>query len=956
MNSHLPMSEPRGRQESIRIAVAAALLAAAMQAQAQEPANAEPLQEVVVTGFRESLAKALEMKRASSSVVDTIVAEDIAKFPDNNLAESIQRVPGVAISRDQGEGRQLSVRGLGSDFTRVRINGMETQTTTDGLAGGVNRGRGFDFNVFASELFSRIDVRKTSSADVPEGSLGATVDLSTSRPFDFDGFRGAASVQASYNDLSENTSPRAAFLLSDLFADDTLGALVSVAYSKNKLEFETSNSGGWNQGTGDGGFCAPTSGTGGMCDVPAAELARAQQVYVIANSPTTYNPRFIRYVNSIGEIERLGVTASLQWRPSDATLVSLDGLFSRYETAFDHYTMEPIGFSRGAAQGGKPETIVRDIELDENNTAVYGVFDNVDMRSEHNQDEFDTKFTQITLSLDHEFSERLAFHALLGQSTSKFRNFNDVALQIDRFNVDGFSYDLRTTGQNHPAINYNFDVTNPANWYFGPRVTQPGGTGPTGPEIRLRPNYTDNDYKTGAVDLTFALNDNLKLRGGVDWKEYEFAAKVYRFDGGEFNWPAPTVPISEITEQFCGLRSIGAPAPTPRCWTVPNYAGYIEQFNLYGNTGRSALSTTNAAARGDNRKVTEEDIAGFLMLDYNYELGSTRLRGNLGGRFVRTDQTSVFYTNVPVAVDPSGFLLTTVDRRYDDFLPSLNVAFEPTDDIVIRFAAAKVMARPPLANIAAATSVSVAGGSRTVSTGNTNLEPYRAKTYDVSFEWYPDRGTLYSLGFFYKDISTYVQNLTRIDTYASTGLPESLIANTGASLSDDFAITNVINTPGGPLKGFEVNIQQPLNFTPALEGLGVLLNYTRVESEIDYFTSTALGAATVTADLLNLSKNAYNATLYFERGPFQIRGSLNYRDQYLRAVPGPFNVDVAGVPETTFVDFSTSYDITPNFTVSLEGLNLTDEEGVLWVDSQAQRQEEFRMSGRFLNLGLRYTF
>lgn len=938
----------------IPVAVAGVLAAAASQA--QTATGSSELEEVVVTGFRGSLERALDIKRSSNSVIDSIVAEDIAKFPDNNLAESLLRVPGVSISRDQGEGRALSVRGLGPDFTRVRINGMETQATTDGLAGGVNRGRGFDFNVFASELFSRIDVRKTSSADVPEGSLGATVDLWTGRPFDYDGFRAAASVQGSYYDQSGDVGERAALLLSDTFADDTFGALLSVAYSNAPTEFQTSNSGGWNQGNGDGGFCAPTSGTGGLCDVPAAELAHAQQLYALANAPTTYNPRFIRYVHSIGETERIGVTGSLQWKPAESTLLSLDLLASRYDAAFDHYTMEPIGFSRGASQGGKPETLVRDIVVDNTNTAVYGVFDNVDMRSEHNQDEFTTDFSQITLSFSHEFSEQFSINALAGRSKSQFDNFNDVALQIDRFNVDGFSYDIRERGQDHPAINYNFDVTNPNNWYFGPRVTQPGGTGPTGPEIRLRPNYTTNDYRNGLVDASWGFNESLRLHGGLDWKEYEFAAKVYRYNAGEFNWPAPTVPVSELTEQFCGLDDIGAPAPTPRCWTVPNYPAYIAQYDIYGNSGRSALSTTTAAARGDNRAVKEVDSAGFAMLDFDYAPGGKRLRGNIGLRYVKTEQTSQFYTNVPVSVDPSGFVFTTVERSYTDTLPSLNVAFEPTDTMVLRFSAAKVMARPPLANIAAATSVSVAGGSRTVSTGNTDLEPYRATAYDASLEWYPTKGALYSIGLFYKDISTYVQNVTRIDTYASTGLPESLIANTGASPSDDFAISNVINTPGGPLKGVELNVQQPLDVVPGLSGFGVLLNYTHVESEIDYFTSTAIGATTVTADLLNLSKNAWSATLYYEKGPVQLRGSVNFRDEYLRAVPGPFNVDVAGVPSATYVDFSSSFAISDHFSVSLEGLNLGNEVTVSWVDSQVQRTEDYRLTGRFINLGMRYTY
>ena len=188
-------------------AAAADSAEAAGAADAAAPAGegaTEKLDEIVVT-YRQSLVQALEAKREFTTQTDVIMAEDIGKFPDLNLAESLQRIPGISIARDAGEGRQISVRGLGPDFTRVRINGMEGLSTTGGTdsSGGNNRGRAFDFNVFASELFNRIEVHTTASAEIQEGSLGATVDLHTPRPFDFDRFTLVGSGQAGYNDLSE---------------------------------------------------------------------------------------------------------------------------------------------------------------------------------------------------------------------------------------------------------------------------------------------------------------------------------------------------------------------------------------------------------------------------------------------------------------------------------------------------------------------------------------------------------------------------------------------------------------------------------------------------------------------------------------------------------------------------------------------------------------------------------
>jgi outer membrane receptor protein involved in Fe transport len=221
-----------------------------------------------------------------------------------------------------------------------------------------------------------------------------------------------------------------------------------------------------------------------------------------------------------------------------------------------------------------------------------------------------------------------------------------------------------------------------------------------------------------------------------------------------------------------------------------------------------------ASVRGENRSVQEEDKTGYLMANFDQDVGDWRLRGDAGVRYVETKQTSTFYTNVPTTVNASGFVQTTVERTYNDTLPSMNLVAEPTDKLLIRFSAAKVMARPALGNLAAATTVSVAGGSRSVSTGNANLDPYRAKTADFSVEWYPKPGVILSAGLFYKKISTYVQTITNVAPYSSTGLPVSLLDGTGVNANDDFAITNVINTPGGPLKGLELNYQQPLDFLP----------------------------------------------------------------------------------------------------------------------------------------------
>jgi iron complex outermembrane recepter protein len=954
---------------SSRVLLLTGVLSAAM-AWGSAAAAQDEVEEIVVTGFRASLEKALAEKRDATGVVDTILAEDIAKFPDNNLAESIQRIPGVAITRDGGEGKNISVRGLGPDFTRVRINGMEAQAVTDGV-GGVTRGRGFDFNIFASELFSRIDVHKTASANLEEGSLGATVDLHTGRPLDYGKFVLAGSLKGSFSEISGKTDPRAAFLISNTWGEDRFGALFSIAYSESTRTLVGSNTGFWDVGTSNGGFCPP-----GLARCAGSNVA----AYNTANAVTSWHPRFLRYWQDTLDQERLGMTGALQWKPTDKTLVSLDVLFSRLKGIHTQPTIEAIGFSRAASQGGKPETIVRDAAVDPQGFLVYGLFDNVDIRSEDIYDKYQTDFLQWSLTASHQITERLSVDALVGYSSSDQDNAEDLVFQIDHFNADGYSWDMRQTGYTRPAINYGFDVTDPNQFYLGPTCTtlgQPGcanpvagGTGPTGPEIRARPNWGDNKHKTGQVTLKYETDWGVNLLAGVQLKTYSFYSRGERILRGEANTPA--IPagstIASLTELFCFDNDLELGGSTPRCFIKPNGQAITNAYNVLNAPpgSRYETSETVSSARGDNRKVEEEDTGAFIQATFDTEFAGMPVRGDIGVRYVETKQKSEFYTTVPVAVDPAGVVRTTVERKYDDTLPSLNLSVEPMEDVLIRLGLAKVMSRPGLAALATATNVGVAGGSRTVTSGNPNLEPFRAKTLDLSAEWYFMPGGLISIGYFYKDISTYIQTVSTQAPYSSTGLPDSLLTGTGATASDTFTISTVINTPGGPLKGFEINYQQPLSFLPApFDGFGILANYTHVESEITYYLTSNPATGSVKNSLINLSPDAFNFTLYYEKGPFQARVSANYRDAYLSAVPGrsntptavpPIVVDANGVPSSTYVDFSSSYEINDRFTVSLEAINLTDETEQTWQDSTAQRFEVYRKPGRQFYVGVRYSF
>lgn len=954
----------------------------AAQAQ-QAPAAENKMETVVVTGIRASLESALRAKREDRGIVDVIKAEDIAKFPDTNLAESLQRVPGVVIDRDAGEGRNITVRGLGADFTRVRINGIEALATTGGTdsSGGANRSRGFDFNVFASELFNSITVRKSSSADVDEGSLGATVDLQAARPFDFNKRVVTGSIKGRYNDLSGTTDPRMAFLVSDTFADRKFGLLLSGAYSKRTLNEEGFSTVRWDNGASSGGWCAPTGVTANPSTSTATTCGPAAQgvtrltgnadtiaAYNAASSASNYHPRLPRYGRLTHDQDRLGLTGSAQWRPNDATLVTLDVLYSKLKATRQEDFLEAISFSRSASQGGKPQTSVVSTAYDANGALLYGVYNGVDIRAESRFDKLSTEFTQPSLTLEHEFSDTLRMSAKFGRADSKFRNPIQTTTTLDALNVNGYSLDFRGNDR-LPVITYPFDPAKAggALTIVGvPQVTS--GTQPTTvtntttSEIRIRPQGANNRNDVGELNLAWDLVPHkLTLRGGVNYKQYTFDTYEYRRVNQNdtiFAPPAGTT-VASLSTLLTGFgKGLNLPAGTITSWVIPDLNAIAAAYDIYcnciksgpaGGPGDFTLSSiTNGNARGNNRKVVETDSGAFTMLDFDHKVMGLPVRGNVGLRYVKTEQVATGYQA------NAGGTEVTVPNTYDDWLPSLNVSANLTRDLVARFGAAKVMARPQLGNLNPGGTISTTG-TLSITSGNPYLKPFRAKTYDASLEYYFGRNAFVGLGLFNKDISTYIQSLRTNIAYKETGLPMSLLPSnfTGEEV---FQVTTPINTPGGKLNGIELNYQQPFTFLPSWgKNFGTVLNYTYVKSKITYLVSPT-SSTTIVDDLLNMSPRSWNATLYYDDGKFSARISAAKRSSFVTRVPGQNNNDVEGKNATLNVDLSLSYKVNDNLDITLEGVNLTNEANDQFISRARNSAVVYNVTGREYLLGARYKF
>ncbi|OAN52060.1 TonB-dependent receptor [Sphingobium sp. TCM1] len=969
-------------RRSSTIAIASTIFIAGTAIAQDQPVDAPPqadqeTADIVVTGFRASLDSALGMKRQEAAAIDSIVAEDIGKFPDSNLAESMQRVPGIALARgDGGEGRNISVRGLGAGFTRVRINGMEgtSQTGSSDIYGAGNNGRSFDFNVFPTEIFSALSVRKTTSADVEEGSLGATVDLSAPKPMDQkEDFVLSMTARGVYNELSKKVDPRASLLISKQFGDSGFGILGSLAYQKRNIREVGYSAVDILSANTNGGFCSPvgfapqnpsTNAAKGAdalnCSTgnPRTSTNGAYQAIVdlrrddlpnVAGSGA-FLPRIPRYLNSEQDQERIGGSLTLQFKPDDETDISLDFLYSRFEvTRRDNY-IAAISFARSAANNGQPMTSVRDIEFDENGSLVYGLFDGVDVRSEGLVDHFVSTFKQANLNFKRQLSDNLEVSGIVGFNRSIWDGKKRLQTFIDAIDTDGFSIDYRDGGST-PVLGFGIDVNNPASFTYAPGLAD--GTVLGGFSYQGKPSKNTTDNMTAEANLKWSFSDAFSIRAGAQYRRSDFLSTFLRPYSADLlvrALPAGTS-LADITTTISGVDKLWGKG-APSSWVAIDADKWADTF------GFDSVRYCGVECGAGRSRVREEVMSSYIMANFDLEDAiGFGVRGDVGVRYVKTDMVSSGYITVANAASPTGLAgqFASAKNGYDDWLPSANVVIEPIDNLLVRVSGAKVLARPELGLLTPTSGVNPV--TRVGNVNNPFLDPIRATTFDLAVEWYFRPGSLLSAAFFYKDIKSFIQNVNSQIPFNQLGLPDALLIGSNTLPTELFTVSQPFNTPGGPLKGIELNAQIPFTFFDGfLANFGVLANYTKVTSKIDYILASVNGVPTVTttADLVGLSKNTASATLYYEDDKFSIRSTGNFRDKFIRGIPASPGSDLQGNAKTFYMDASASYNVTDRLKIIVEAQNLTDEQNRLYIDSQRQDTLFETRIGRTFTFGVTY--
>ncbi|WP_164852807.1 TonB-dependent receptor [Novosphingobium umbonatum] len=914
------MSFSRYSTRASRLALAVTLgLTPALARAADEaaPQDAGDASAIVVRGFAQSVKNAIDLKRRASVSLDSILASDIASFPDTNLAESIARVPGVAITRDAGgEGRQVSLRGFTPDYTLVRVAGMTAISTGGSIdaRGGTSNSRSFDFNLFASELFTRIDVRKSAEASVEEGGIGGTIDLHTARPLDYAKPRFALSGQGFYNSFAKDVAPRVAGLASWRNSEGTLGALVSVAYSqRNVVEkgFSTVRwaTGGWN--------LANVSST-----IDSSITSRLNAGAASANA--LYFPRYLRYDLYAIQQKRLGVTAAFQYHPSSDLQFDLDLLYGRLRGTRDEYHLDSNSWNNSGALG---RTTVSALGVT-GNQITSGTFGNVWVRSDTGRYESRNDYYQGVLNMKARLSSRLTMDALAGYQMSQYDNQRTEAYftrgdSSHTTSGSTVSFDF-SQNPNLPVLTYGFDITNPNSYIFN--------------LLRLQNQRILRNNINAKLNFHYDVSPQIKLHAGGIYTRQMLNQRYYTLDvtSGVAN-SSPSVALTTMPYNFGeGLGVTGLPTT----WAAPDLNSLRSSMN--GNSYGLNMDQASTA------RIIEQVSGGYVEGDYRGSLLGHDLRGNLGLRFMHTAITSQGYI---------GGLWVSQGSSYNDFMPSLNAVWGLSDNFQLRLAADRNISRPTLGSLMV--SGSVDANNKIIRQGNPNLKPFRANSLGLSAEYYLSARSLLAITPFYKHIESLIISSYDYPTYASTGLPLSLlnVATTSNSASDVFTRQWYANGQQAKVKGVEMSANIGFDFLPGLlKNTGILANYTYADGTATY-TNATTGKAFV-ATLPQLTRHSANATLYYTDAKFDARVSVNYHGRYLTDLPAANANDVGGYNPRTQIDASLRYNITPQAAVTLDAVNLTnaaDSQYVGNVADNSNRVYTYLKSGRSFMLGARIS-
>jgi TonB-dependent receptor len=964
-----------------------------------QPATAESQDdEIVVTGIRASLREAVDIKRNSQGVVDAISAEDIGKFPDTNLAESLQRITGVSIDRSNGEGSTVTVRGFGPEYNLVLLNGRQMPTATLGDGASPPASRSFDFANLAAEGIAAVEVYKTGRAAVPSGGIGSSINIRTPRPLDRLGMRGSIAVKGVL-DTSRNEgnpiTPEVSGIYSNTFADDRFGIMVSGSYQKRKASVNSASVGfrdGFVGSENDWGTLAQPGSPG------AANITNRpgpNDVYEIPQS-AAYDLMDIKR-------ERINGQVALQFRPIDSLTATVDYTYSRNTVEvrdssvgiWFNFGDTSSAWTDGPSAGpifyterfGPGKDLSYSGSLTANRTENKSLGGNLTWEAPG----------RVTVSLDahHSTAESKPTNKY-GTSTSVGNAIFGVQSQTINFEND---LPILSVAM-FPGIDpLNAALITPTgnsfrNAYFRDEINQ----------IQLKGRYEHDGDFLDSIDVGFSYVDN-QVRSAYGFIQNDTWGGI----GPASDIPDDLFELVTLPDKFDGVPGAGTAGMIPSFYVFnfERLADLLEtnyQVCSDPQTGSAQAGTCLANFTVD-RRIREKTISPYIQLNAGFDAFSRPAHIIAGLRYDQTTVDSRALVPIPIGTrwvsanefgiiysDESDF--TRFRGHYRNWLPAIDVDIEPLENVKLRASYSHTITRADYASLQGGRTIDsnprIGGG--TGSQGNPGLVPYKSKNIDLSAEWYYGRESYISAGFFHKNVRNFI-GTTQIDTPAFGLLNPAdgpryrqavaALGTTDAIQVRDYILRNfpdssdvtgstIINGVTyltGDIFGvagdnpFNFQVSQPFNSDQTAKihgwefavqhqfwdtGFGAILNYTIVRGDATY--DNELHPDIGQFALSGLSDSA-NAVLFYDKAGLQARVAYNWRDEfYAGGAFDPVYVEAYGQ-----VDASASYEFIPGLTAFVEAINLTGE-----------RRRGHRRSNNFVTFsqpgyarysaGLRFTF
>lgn len=864
----------QGARALARLAGGASLAVLAMSpALAQDAAGSTDVAEdaIIVSGIRASLEQAASIKRDAEQVMDVITAEDVGKLPDENVAEALQRVTGVQISRVFGEGQSVSVRGL--QQVRVEVDGRTLLGWSARLSPPENDqlGRSSGLDSVPSSLFGRLEVRKSPLASQAEGGLGGTVNLVTPKPLSFKDTVISLRAQGTYSENSDKFEPRLNAFFTTKFADNRIGIMLAGEYQKRTTTtqtFERNNFLNRNY-TGTGGGVLQT-------------------------------PVLLQYEQFTVDRSRLGLTGAVQFEVTPEFTVTADALYSKLKTG-----RRQDFFAFRLPTGNNPVTN----RVVEDGMVVAG-----------NANGTVTTAGQIRNEPTESFLYGLNGKYESGGLTIEADGYYskgtiDQTIQIITLQATAAvpgAFDFRDVTIPSLTLGGTFDPTNYASY-------NPAGNG-----VRSNRLIGLLEEWTGKFDVSWESDGGVTIAAGVRYTDLHARSNAYR---------SQVTPTRAELEPYLKLVNVGdfipdIPGSFPRSFlsTAPTFDYVFTRAQAaQPNPDTSDRSTLLPNLQRDY-DFGERTLAAYLMVSGEGEVLGMPYKANAGVRIASTRLSVDSYVNVGAVST-----LRTDRNRYTNVLPSANIAFNVTDDFLIRVSGSQTMQRASIADLSPSTFFNATNLS--VTGGNVNLEPPISTQGDISFEYYTGKSSLISGALFYKDVKNFIAS------FVTTGIDLDL-DDQGRELT----FSRPENLASAKIKGFEIGIQQFFDFLPSpLDGFGIIANYTYSDSQDQSGFP-----------LVAVSKNSYNLVGLYEKGPFSARLAYNYRDE---AVFEFSEGRPSFVGARSQLDAQVGFDIMKGVALSLQAQNLMPRKSATHEYSvNAIALNSYALSERRFSVGLRAKF